>query len=410
MRRTARCGGLATIRGGGFVSDISSPEERDPEDETPGKKRRFWRKPLFFGLGVIVLLGAISGGNMLAASSNGVCASCHEMQQQYQEWHTSGHKNVSCINCHTESGLSSWVTVNLNVFSHGIQHIMDSYDTPITAQVSDNSCLSCHPRDSRPEVIPASTLKIAHSAHNQLRCAQCHGRLVHVSNTTLVAEVPMASSHSPKDCLVCHQISSCPHGSAQVACSSCHSGDIPMHDVAQERGLFPMQSCIDCHTKEKVSSPEACETCHISPHGINLTCSKCHSSTTSWTQVSFVHPVQLVGAHQNLQCVKCHTNGQDFTGLQYKCSNCHTAPHEPRADGDCATCHTPVAWTQLEVQHQKIWAGYQGAHATVSCESCHKNGTYDKLPTNCDACHQRPHQDYGQPCSNCHTNPGVKWM
>ena len=78
-----------------------------------------------------------------------------------------------------------------------------------------------------------------------------------------------------------------------------------------------MTGCIDCHKKERVGTPEECQLCHISPHGVEQACSKCHSSTESWTDESFTHPVKLVGNHAKLKCDQCHTNKTEFKGLTF---------------------------------------------------------------------------------------------
>ena len=327
--------------------------------------RRRW----LFGLGAtfVFAIAMLGAGNVAVYSSNATCGSCHEIKPLYDQWHSSTHKNVNCVSCHTDPGLAGWAKLNVNIVVNGFKHLTGAYTMPIQGKVDDASCLRCHSRDSRPEVIAASSLRVAHSAHNQLRCADCHGRLVHTSNTirvagtTEVAAIPMAKSHQEKDCVVCHQVQDYLHKSNNVACSSCHSANIPQHDIAQQQGTFPMQSCLDCHKKLKVSSPENCATCHVAPH-----------------------PPKAVDS----PAAKISSTGQV----------------------NCSTCHTSAGWKTLSVQHDKIWDGYTGVHATLGCTTCHKTGKYEKLSTSCDTCHTRPHADRGPDCSTCHKNPGVKWI
>ncbi len=373
---------------------------------------------VFLAAALVVVSPPLATVGVAVAGNPNVCTSCHEIQPFFEKWQLSSHKGVRCTDCHTQPGLEGYVKVNLGGIANTIKHFSGDYQMPLEAQVKDESCLSCHPREKLPETIPQGTLRIAHTKHSDQTCADCHGRLVHnldVQTATVIpTEIRLAShtSQGKKDCLVCHP-SPKPtqlHGDPNVACDSCHSSTIPRHNLAQQSGIMARDSCLECHNKSKIGSPEQCQTCHVSPHGIDLSCNKCHTSTKSWTERSFTHPVQLVGEHSNLQCVKCHTSGKDFTGLKYTCSSCHQPKHEPfKTTNDCATCHTPQGWKPPNVNHKVLWTGYEGLHAVTPCESCHPNAKYKGTSFKCADCHKAPPSMVSTDCTSCHKKPGVSW-
>lgn len=304
-----------------------------------------------------VALGALgSGVGVTVASSPSLCDNCHEIQPAYDQWRISSHKNVNCVTCHTDEGLPGYEKIVLAGLTNISTHLSGGFDLPAQADVKDESCLACHSRDSLPETMPQASLKIAHSAHQDQNCTTCHIRLVHPRLFDQAPAQLQVASRSPKDCSVCHPSPNPTylHGDAQVACSSCHSGNIPNHDVAVRLNSPLQETCIDCHTQQRVSQPESCQTCHTSPHAAELNCAQCHSSNESWSARTFNHPVALTGTHAQLQCTQCHAASQG-PGVQtlstgnYLCSNCHTPGHAP-IDNNCTKCHQPTGWKPLKTQ------------------------------------------------------------
>jgi nitrate/TMAO reductase-like tetraheme cytochrome c subunit len=364
----------------------------------------------------LIATGSVIGVGLLASAATvtismqpGFCLNCHEIRPAYDQWRTSSHYGVACLNCHTEPGLLGYIKVNTAGAANVLTHLLSDYRLPARADVRDASCLSCHPRESRPEASLRTTLRVAHSRHDKQQCADCHGRLVHVVN--VASEVSTAPKpHVVRDCTVCHTPDNCPHGDAALACTSCHSGTIPKHEPARERGVMPRESCQECHKKNKVGSPEYCQTCHVSPHGVSVPCSRCHTSQVTWTEHSFNHPVPLVGKHTGLDCGKCHGT-KSLTGLKYVCSNCHTPPTvHMGTTGDCATCHSPEGWkpAKLTTDH-KFPQDHNGAGGT--CTVCHPQGNTSVV--NCYTCHQQASIDakhaakgmsnIGTLCAKCHS-------
>ncbi len=303
-------------------------------------------------------LGALGSGVGVTLSSNPTfCDSCHEIQPAFDQWRISSHKDVGCVSCHADAGLSGYKKISLDGLANIATHISGGFDLPAQAEVKNDSCLACHPRDTLLETLPQATLKIAHSAHEDQNCTTCHVRLVHPRLFEQAPVLAQTVGSSQKDCSVCH-VNPNPtylHGDAQVSCSSCHSGNIPNHDLAVRRNTPLQDTCTRCHTEQRVSEPQSCQTCHTSPHGAELSCNQCHSSKQSWSVRNFNHPVELKNTHGQLQCAQCHVPAQVSGGVHtvstgnYQCNTCHEPKHAP-IDNNCAKCHLPTGWKPLKMR------------------------------------------------------------
>lgn len=88
-------------------------------------------------------------------------------------------------------------------------------------------------------------------------------------------------------------------------------------------------------------------------------------------------------------------------------------PEYPHGDfqGDCTLCHGDDGWKPARISRQFDHAkrnrshfALTGAHASVSCTSCHASLDFSKQKTMCVSCHQDPHLgEFGTECARCHT-------
>ncbi len=101
-------------------------------------------------------------------------------------------------------------------------------------------------------------------------------------------------------------------------------------------------------------------------------------------------------------CESCHVNRQ-FRGTPMDCFSCHQQDdaHNGQLGTDCATCHNPSDWNDVNFDHNLTNFPLTGAHAVMSCESCHANGQFRGTPTDCFACHQQDDAHNGQFGTNC---------
>lgn len=166
-----------------------------------------------------------------------------------------------------------------------------------------------------------------------------------------------------------------------------------------------------------------------SPHGaLSVPCQTCHTSL-SWKPIRAVPDFDhnktaypLRGMHASVACTQCHAKPV-FTDVGHKCAECHADIHRGQMGAKCETCHSVKGW-QVSIsdikQHQNRFP-LIGAHATLTCDSCHKgaaNGQFVGLSTSCSSCHSAAfaktsnpnHTTVGFPteCQLCHNMDS--WM
>lgn len=311
------------------------------------------------------------------------------------------------------------------------------------------------------------------SPHGQLKlpCTDCHTTAswkelaVPLKFNHAATEFPLAGSHANAQCLQCHTTKRFV-GTAKD-CYSCHRNDfakaltpnhqvgkfshdcLSCHNTAQWRpsvfqhektnfqliGSHRSVECTACHTNNRFTGLSGeCFACHQKDYqrsllpnhsaaGFSRDCLTCHTMN-GWTPSIFDHAktsFTLVGVHRTLECSACHKNGR-FRGVPADCYGCHqkeyvatAAPNHAAAqfDKDCSTCHTNTAWQPSTFDHNKTNFQLKGAHTSAECSSCHRNGQFKGLQTECYPCHQAefvktvsPDHAAGQfshECLSCHT-------
>src|SRR6266567_2766446 len=233
-----------------------------------------------------------------------------------------------------------------------------------------------------------------------------------------------------------------PHGTFSVPCQNCHtytswkpirSNPEFNHDQTGYplRGMHEKVGCNKCHTSlifKNVS--KQCADCHADIHRrqFGANCESCHSVKGWQVSINAIKNHQnrfpLVGAHAMVECAECHkgaASGQ-FAGLSTDCFSCHQKDFlTPVIDHvglkfptSCQSCHTMNSWFDAKFDHLK-YTGYPltGAHATLSCASCHINNVFKGTSAQCYSCHagdftksnNPPHVQLGLPrdCAVCHS-------
>lgn len=172
------------------------------------------------------------------------------------------------------------------------------------------------------------------------------------------------------------------------------------------------------------SGPSQNQASTRSPHGeLNLPCQSCHTSL-SWKPLrafpDFNHNATkypLRGMHTSVACTGCHVK-LVFTEVGHTCADCHADIHRGQMGAKCETCHSVRGW-QVSIkdiqQHQNRFP-LVGAHASLTCDSCHKgaaSGQFVGLSTACISCHQADFAKTTNPnhtalgfspdCQTCHT-------
>ena len=175
--------------------------------------------------------------------------------------------------------------------------------------------------------------------------------------------------------------------------------------------VFALAGAMSLRAQDPVRNPPV-----RNPHGpIAIACQNCHT-TTSWSPLraapEFNHTTgthyPLRGMHVSVACSSCHVS-KVFTAAGTQCADCHADFHRRQFGAQCEQCHTVQGWRVNARATQSHWNRFPlfGAHAAVSCESCHKggaSGTFTGLSTDCASCHIK---DYNQTTALNHRAAGL---
>lgn len=275
-------------------------------------------------------------------------------------------------------------------------------------------------------VSPGPLARAHASLEGAASCQKCHER-----GRKVTAE----------KCLSCHapiaqriQLKRGVH-SAVTECVTCHAdhagvdGELRPFDTAKfnhaavtgfalDGKHAPLATrCESCHkTRSFLTATPSCSSCHTDVHkgSLGQKCQSCHPTNVAFTaaRTSFNHDVTafpLLGAHKRTQCSTCHVAASFKVPKFGACADCHKTPHPVAVSTACASCHTNDNWRTRRFDHSRTAFPLRGEHATVACESCHKQpATKVKPPSaTCASCHADTHRgEFKQDCKACHAETG----
>ncbi len=374
------------------------------------------------------------------------CASCHTKDDAH-----AGQLGNQCGTCHTPAGWKP-ATIDHSKFAF---HLDGKHATAGCTSCHINNvfkgtpqdCASCHTKDD------------AHAGQLGALCGTCHtpagwkpatvdhskfafhldGK--HATAACTSCHINNVFKGTPQDCAACHTKDDAHAGSLGTQCGTCHnpagwspasfdhntvSFKLTAHKTKTDGTAF---ACKDCHVKGYAApfDQNTCGNCHLQidqpfftehflTFGIN--CMACHDGVDSHGS-NFDHnkvPFNLIGKHAPVKCSACHVNARNLNDLKsapQACISCHAKDdkHNGQFGTDCAACHSPEGWGLAKVDHSKFAFKLDGKHATVACESCHKNGVFKGTPMDCASCHTKDDAHAGQLgtlCGACHTPNGWK--
>ncbi len=361
----------------------------------------------------------------------GECVDCHRRDDVHK-----GSSGARCADCHTEQ---SWKETR---FDHSkarfaltgahVQAKCEGCHKNAAYRETPGTCVACHRGDDK------------HKAKFGEKCDSCHSdvrwkdvRFRHDTDTRYPLrdkhrEVRCTSCHTgwlyrdaaPTTCVGCHRKDDKHKETLGTECASCHTekGWRQVERFDHDRTAFPLvgrhtkPDCKDCHKSQVYrEAPSTCVACHRKDdaHRNNLgeRCGDCHTES-AWTVPRFDHQrtgFALKGAHAkpSLACKACHADPRSYRGTPKVCADCHRKddPHAQALGPTCDSCHTEQSWKVERYDHNRARFALLGAHAVVSCASCHKTQRYRETPQRCVACHQaddRHKQTLGTECADCH--------
>jgi cytochrome c nitrite reductase small subunit len=142
------------------MSDIAAPPGMPSQPAAGAPKVRRSRSSVLVGV-FVVLLGILSGigaftfgygkGWSYLSSDPTMCINCHVMQDHFDAWQKSSHRNVAvCNDCHLpHDPIGKWIVKGDNGFFHSLAFTLENFHDPITIKprnrrVTQSTCIHCH--------------------------------------------------------------------------------------------------------------------------------------------------------------------------------------------------------------------------------------------------------------------------
>ena len=402
------------------------------------------------GLDEAVFDHALTDFELLGKHLEAECADCHEPADKHRD------APGDCVNCHLDDDVhddflgsecidchnpSDWTDVE---FDH------DTTDFSLVGKHLEAECTDCH-EDQTHQNTPTSCFGChaeddSHDGRSGEQCETCHNpgswtdtSFEHALNTDFALEgkhttLSCNDCHSDdpfdddmnSECVGCHLEDDGHGGHRGTDCGGCHSSEAwskPFFDHYRAtdfmlRGSHKEVACADCHVEAIFdNSPGTeCASCHLDDDAhegqLDQQCSNCHTEAEWQDAPYFYHDLTafpLLGEHANIECDDCHET-QRFADAGSNCVDCHLEDdnHDGVYEGNCESCHNPVAWDLWLFDHNKQTDFVlDGVHADVACESCHRSSltSMRKTGDRCVDCHLADdvHDgEFGPDCGHCH--------
>lgn len=360
-------------------------------------------------VGLMLVAGVVAGAFYAYRTydyiqhDNDFCLSCHLMQDPYERFARSAHRDLGCKACHQPT-LTQRSTMALT-------QVLQNPDSIAThAEVPSERCAECHVEGDPDRWLPIAQ-SAGHRIHlesddpslSNLQCVQCHSSSLHEFAAT-DRTCAQAGCHEDTEVRLGRM------GNFTIHCASCHdfnapTGDAPVDSV--HLALRPQrQECLSCHAMRQlaVSFPAVADDPHRG------SCGSCHQPHEQTTPAQAVESCATSGCHSSPEEITPFHRGIESAALG-DCIACHQA-HDFHSDGSlCLECHStlmqsgavaamPVAGAAADARpfrHEQ--------HETVACASCHDTSDSHGAVTvdtyaECQACHHAGAT--AEPCARCH--------
>ena len=360
-----------------------------------GKVFSLIRKLRFYEVLLLVFIGIVLGAWSLKEITESAlfCGStCHIMRPYYEDWKTSNHDTVPCVDCHLEPSDEQQFVPQFKALRQVASYLTRTYGEHRRAEVSDANCLKsgCHSKrllDGR--VTFADNIRFDHTPHLQqlrrgkiLRCTTCHSRVAMGEHVTVVEDSCFichfkggGREPATSDCLLCHNTGGEPEGQKAAAfdhspllergvpCISCHQG------VTRGDGHLKSESCVECHDRSMehaLDEPvELIHRVHVTDHKVE--CNLCHEPIR--------HSMPDEEVAEPLYCRSCHEGKHEGIMDLFRGTGAKGVPTMPstmyRAHVGCNGCHI------VPDPSGGMGAAFRGmtmVSVEAACRSCHEEG------------------------------------
>ncbi len=319
--------------------------------------KKIWRAiaialPLFIVYGFVLFLRASDDPKF--------CASCHYMQQYYNNWLTSSHNQVACGKCHYAPGVGNYLQGKLRLASEILRYYIGAYSPEVTSKINDGACLQCHKTKDFYKTVKFDhgRIEFNHRVHLSktdvnfsFKCQTCHSELVQGQHGGVSTQI----------CILCHFMGSDMRGGPVGGCNTCHGA--PKNDIYVWDTPF--------NHSEYLKSGVNCQTCHLHVTAgtgsvTREKCLECHVSVAdTFPDSKTIHDEHVV--KESIKCFTCHGQIRHGKIQMYDVFS-----------PDCQQCHG----NRHSVQ-EKVFSGSGGTNvpvipdpmflSDVTCEGCHSS-------------------------------------
>lgn len=365
-----------------------------------GKYFTLVRKLRFYEVLLLVFIAIVLGAWSLKETTESAlfCGStCHIMRPYYEDWKTSEHNTVPCVDCHLEPSDEQQFVPQFRAVKQVASYLTRTYGEHRRAEVSDLNCLKegCHSRRLlEGRVTFAQNIRFDHTPHLQqlrrgkiLRCTTCHARVAMGQHVTVV-EDPCFICHfksdgkepATSDCLLCHNTGENSNDEQEnrfdhrplrvkgVPCTSCHQ------TVTRGNGKLKPESCRTCHEGPMVNvldePVELLHRVHVTDHKVG--CTICHEPIE--------HSLPDDIASEPLHCSSCHEDKHKGIQEMLNGTGAKGVPSSPspmmKVRVGCSGCHIVPDPTG------GMGATFRGTDmiaVQAACQSCHPGSYSEKV-------------------------------
>src|SRR5574341_944427 len=300
------------------------------------------------GAALVVLVLVLNFAVSQVAQRSSFCANCHYMAPYLEQWKTSTHAAVDCVQCHPYGSAA--------VAASTIRYLSGAYNPRPRAEVDDKSCLAagCHEqRLLKAQESFRGRIRFDHQVHLktrprgiQLRCTSCHSQIVQKGHVAVTEQV----------CYTCH-FKGAGAGQAVTGCETCHGK--PKKLVEHAGFSFSHESYLKLGV--------ACSQCHVQV--VTGDASVAKERCAAW-HIGRVEPLEV-------QCESCHIRQHNLRKLMYIGTGGKLIPDQPSrmfaAQVSCTGCHIHVTEKGAVLSHEARTTAQREA-----CVTCHSPG-YDKM-------------------------------
>lgn len=272
------------------------------------------------------------------------CSACHATRQEVSSWQASPHRSVSCLACHRDPGYFSFLNLELRVSKNFTAWLFRAYQDPITGQVDNENCLTCHDREIQ-DTIVSKGIRVSHKEFSSYLCVDCHAAVAHKIAKRVRNQPDMDS------CSGCHN-----YAEGDVTCEKCHP-QRAQSDELSTGGPWKLTHGENWKSTHGMGDPKTCSTCHDSNF-----CMTCHKSEVPHTQPwSYLHP--KAAKHNVNGCYQCHRKSL--------CTDCHRI-QMPHPEGFIKNHEFAVKKHGYDL----CWR----CHVQDACISCHFKAAHTNTP------------------------------